>query len=104
LAPNKVPAVNQRQKQRGHILALLREAGPVGVSKAFLIFEKRWTQCGARVFELEQAGYRIRHESREGSRYVTFVLIGEPTPAAPVQEQQPTQGTFALCDALERTA
>lgn len=66
--------------QRAEILRLLREAGSSGVSKEFLIFSKHFTQCGARIFELERQGFNIRHESRPGERYVTFVLISEPNP------------------------
>src|SRR5579862_4754033 len=64
--------------QAAKILQLLREAGPQGVSKRFLIFECGYTQCGARIWELERRGYQIHHEQRPGDRYVTFVLIAEP--------------------------
>jgi len=57
--------------QRDKILKLLRDAGPVGVSREALIFEHRWTQAGTRIFELEQIGYVIRHDSRPGQRFVT---------------------------------
>lgn len=64
--------------QRAEILRLLREAGPRGVSKAVLIFEKHFSQAASRVWELERQGYQIRHEARDGERYVTFVLVSEP--------------------------
>jgi hypothetical protein len=64
--------------QRGKILALLRAAGPHGVSREELIFRYRWTQCGSRVFELEAMGCKIRHESRRGQRLVFYVLESEP--------------------------
>ena len=75
--------------QRAEILRLLREAGHRGVSKAVLIFDKRYTQAAARVFELERMGYQIRHESRDGERYVTFVLVGEPDEPKPLPTFKP---------------
>jgi hypothetical protein len=69
--------------QREIILRLLRQAGPEGVSKAVLIFDKHYTQAAARVWELEQAGVTICHEMRPGDRYVTFVLVSEPAEAQP---------------------
>jgi hypothetical protein len=75
--------------QRAEILRLLREAGPQGVSKAVLIFEKHWTQAAARVWELEQQGYGIRHESRDGERFVTFVLVSEPHEPKPLPTYKP---------------
>ena len=88
------PPVKVKKIQRGRpdfaatqpdeILRLLREAGPRGVSKAYLIFEKRFTQCGARVFELQQMGYAIRSEQRDGERFVTYILEGEPLQLKPL--------------------
>lgn len=75
--------------QRAEILRLLREAGPQGVSKEFLIFDKRMTQCGARVFELERQGYGIRHEARDGDHYVTFILVSEPAEPKPLPTFKP---------------
>ena len=69
--------------QCAKILQLLREAGLRGVSKEFLVFECRYTQAAARVFELERRGYEIRHEQRPGDRYTTFVLISEPASPKP---------------------
>jgi hypothetical protein len=70
---------DQRHAQRGQILHWLREAGPRGISKAWLTFDQRLTQCGARVSEindaLEKEGREvIWSESRPGSKYVWFVL------------------------------
>jgi hypothetical protein len=70
--------------QRSKILDLLREAGPRGVRRDSLIFEHRYTQCGTRIFELDQQGYIIRHESRPGEQYVTYVLEGEPLELKPL--------------------
>lgn len=92
-------APNQRALQREIILQLLREAGPQGVSKAVLIFDKHYTQAAARVWELEQQGYEIRHESREGERYVRFVLVNEPTEPHP--RPLPVQAYLPLFDGLE---
>lgn len=69
--------------QRTEILRLLRDAGQAGVSKAFLVFEKHYTQAAARIWELERQGYQILHESRKGERYVRFVLVSEPTDPQP---------------------
>lgn len=70
--------------QRSKILDLLRRAGPRGIRRDALIFEHRYTQCGTRIFELEQQGYVIRHESRPGERYVTYVLESEPLELKPL--------------------
>ena len=70
--------------QREKILALLRQAGPGGVSRESLIFEYRWTQCGARIDELQDMGYTIRHDSRHGERFVRYVLESEPLELKPL--------------------
>jgi hypothetical protein len=74
------------ESQRAEILDMLRAAGPNGVSKAELIFTKRMSQCGARIFELEKIGYKIAHTQREGERYVRFVLESEPLTLHPLEE------------------
>jgi len=66
------------ETQRAEILRLLRDAGPAGVSRAELIFERRMTQCGARVDELKRQGFVIVSELREVERYVRYVLTSEP--------------------------
>lgn len=73
--------------QRSEVLRLLREAGPAGVSRAELIFERRITQCGARVDELKQQGFEVVSELREGERYVRYVLKGEPLELRPLPER-----------------
>lgn len=75
-APRGRPSFADTQRER--ILALLREAGPRGVSKEELVFKHRWTQAAARIFELEQIGYGIRHDTRPGERFVFYVLESEP--------------------------
>jgi hypothetical protein len=70
--------------QRERILELLRQAGPHGVRREDLIFRHRWTQCGTRIFELEQEGYKIRHEARPGERLVFYVLESEPLQLTPL--------------------
>lgn len=75
-------SIDRKAIQSEKILALLREAGPRGVSKQFLIFELGLTQASARIFELESRGHRIRHEKRPGEHFVTFVL--EPSADSPV--------------------
>ena len=62
------------ESQRNEILSLLRQAGPAVVPSAFLIFEKHFTQCGTRVFELQKMGYEIHPEDREG-RYPTWYVL-----------------------------
>jgi hypothetical protein len=59
--------------QREEILRLLQEAGPRGVLRADLIFNRHFTQCGARVDELKQEGHIIRSEQR-GGRYPTWYV------------------------------
>jgi hypothetical protein len=66
------------ESQRAEILRLLREAGPGGVARDFLIYTKHFTQCGARIFELQKMGYVICSKKRAGQRYVTYVLESEP--------------------------
>src|SRR5579859_7542891 len=72
--------------QRDKILALLKQAGSEGVRREDLIFQHRWTQAGTRIFELEQMGYKIRHESRSGERLVVYVLESEPLELRPLPE------------------
>ena len=72
--------------QRDKILALLKQAGSEGVRREDLIFQYRWTQAGTRIFELEQMGYKIRHESRVGERLVVYVLESEPLKLKPLPE------------------
>jgi hypothetical protein len=69
-----------KDHQRDHILRLLREARDhgQGVNKALLLFQHRYTQCAARIFELEKQGYVIEHRSIPGERFVTFFLLSEP--------------------------
>jgi hypothetical protein len=57
---------------------MLRAAGPAGVSKETFLFEKRWSQAAARIFELEQQGFQIAHVQRGGETYVRYVLESEP--------------------------
>jgi hypothetical protein len=85
------------------ILELLIKAGPRGVSKAFLIFECHYTQAGARIFELESRGHKIRHEMRPGDRYVTFVLessreVSKPDPPETGLEDRPRVTGLPLFD------
>jgi hypothetical protein len=86
--------------QRTKILELLREAGPQCVKRETLIFERHFTQCGTRVFELQKMGYDIRSEQRVGDRYVTYALYGEPENEKPLptylpKGPDPRQGTLA---------
>lgn len=76
------PFANSQERK---ILDLLRQAGPRGVSKKFLVFDLHFTQASARVHTLEQRGFKIRHEMRAGDDYVTFVLESSPETVA----QQP---------------
>ena len=69
--------------QRQEVLGMLRAAGPEGISRATLIFEKHITQCGARVDELKRQGYVIDSESRQGEKYVRYVLKSEPLELGP---------------------
>jgi len=75
--------------QREAILQMLRAAGLQGVSKETLLFEKHWSQAAARIWELEQQGFRIQHVQRDGQRYVTYVLDGEPEQPKPLPTYQP---------------
>jgi hypothetical protein len=77
--------------QRTEILELLREAGSVGVNRDFLIFTKHYTQCGARIHELQKMGYGIRSEMREGRRFVTYILVSEPAQPKPLPNFQKAQ-------------
>jgi len=69
--------------QRSDILRLLREAKDrgQGVRKSDLVFEYRYTQAAARIWELERQGYVIRHETEPGQRLVTYFLEREPEDA-----------------------
>ena len=72
--------------QRKIILDLLRKAGADGVSRAHLIFNCHFTQCGARIDELRRMGCAIHSESRKGENYVRYVLDSEPLELKPLQE------------------
>lgn len=99
---NKLP-LQSKSHQREEVLRLLREAKARGggVNKAVLLFEHRYTQCAARIFELEQQGYVIEHRSIPGDRFVTFFLVREPEHLKPLPTYQPKgppdprQGTLA---------
>jgi hypothetical protein len=82
------------ETQRDEILRLLREAGPVGVSRATLIFEHHFSQCGARVDELKSQGYVIESELREGAKYVRYILKGEPLDAGPLPDRSQKTGDW----------
>lgn len=99
--PRGRPAFAETQRQE--ILRLLRGAGPAGVSRAELIFERHITQCGARVDELKRQGYVIASELREGERYVRYVLKGEPLQVRPLPDgSQKTGDWFAASTGRER--
>ncbi len=66
--------------QRDQILKLLREAGPRRVSRPDLIFNHRFTQCGARIDELKHSGFVIESGLGEGAHYVHDVLKSDPRP------------------------
>ncbi len=87
--PQGTPA--HASAQRDVILQLLKAAKACGrgVDRAYLIFERHFTQCGTRIFELEQMGYVIRHETRPGQRYVTYFLVSEPAEEKPLPAYQP---------------
>jgi len=76
--PRRVPA--HASAQRDEVLRLLREAKArgQGVSRADLIFQYHYTQCGTRIFELERDGYKIEHRQIPGQCYVTYFLLAEP--------------------------
>ena len=69
-----------KSHQRDHILRLLREAKlrGEGVRKADLLFGYHYTQCAARIWELEQQGFKIDHRSVPSEKFVVFFLISEP--------------------------
>lgn len=75
--------------QRARVLELLREVGPVGLSRQALIFEHRYTQCRTRIFTLNKMGYKICSELREGQRFVHYVLESEPDDAKPLPAYKP---------------
>lgn len=79
---------------------MLRAAGPQGVSKEILLFEKHFSQAAARVFELERQGFEITHVQVEGEQYVRYVLEAEPEHPKPLpvyQAKKPDmrQGAFS---------
>jgi predicted RecB family nuclease len=84
--------------QREAILKMLRAAGAVGVSKELLLYEKHWSQAAARIFELEQQGFEIKHVQRDGEKYVTYILETEPAHPKPL----PTYAKKSSTDWYER--
>ena len=91
------------ETQRNETLRLLREAGPVGVSRATLIFEHHFSQCGARVDELKSQGYAIESELREDEKYVRYILKGEPLDPGPLPDRsEKTRDWFTESTGRER--
>lgn len=89
----KIPLSRQAfaESQRYEILQLLREAGPVGVGRDFLIFTRHYTQCASRVNELNRQGYQLESQPRSGDRYVTYVLrceLEEPKPQRKFRQKE----------------
>jgi hypothetical protein len=84
-------STQSKTHQRDEILRLLREAKArgQGVNKAVLLFQHRYTQAAARVFELEKQGYVIDHRAIPGERFVTFFLVSEPEREKPLPTYQP---------------
>jgi len=66
------------------ILDLLRKADAEGVSREYLIFTCRSTQCGRAINSLEKRGYVIEHVKLAGENYVRYVLRSEPLRENPV--------------------
>jgi hypothetical protein len=89
------------ETQREKILKLLRESGPAGVSRQELIFQHRYTQCGARIDELKRQGYRIESELRPSEKFVTYVLREEPPEPRPLPTFKRATG-LPLFDAAAR--
>jgi hypothetical protein len=79
-----VPAFAKSQK--AETLKMLRAAGTVGVSKATLLYEKHWSQVAARISELEDDGFQIKHAKREGETYVRYILESEPLELKPPEK------------------
>ena len=57
---------------------MLREADGRGVSREYLIFTCKLTQCGRAINSLEKRGYVIEHVKFKGERYVRYILQSEP--------------------------
>jgi len=66
------------------ILDLLRKAGSEGVSREYLIFTCRSTQCGRAIHQLEKRGHVIEHIKPAGEKYVRYVLRSEPLRENPI--------------------
>ena len=79
--PRGTPPFAETQRE---ILQLLRAAGPEGIARDFLIFDKHYTQCAARIFELRKMGYGIRAKVAEGRRFVTYIMESEPLELTPI--------------------
>jgi hypothetical protein len=69
--------------QRDHILRLLRERGPAGISNFEL--NKVCLRFGARIFELRRLGFSIRTKNTGGGRFL-FVLEGTSAAGRSAQE------------------
>ena len=78
---------HERAAQREYIADLLRQRG--SIPKLELITGtcgRLISQAAARIFELEKLGWKIEHRRTEGSRFVTYVLISEPSISEPSTE------------------
>lgn len=89
-----------RADQREYIAQLLRAHG--SIPKLDLITGRCGrliSQAAARIFELEQLGWKIEHRRVQGERFVTYVLLAEPE-TSPAEQMDllmcsPTESEFA---------
>jgi hypothetical protein len=70
--PRKEKA-ERRLSHRTRVLALLRAAGPAGVSSAELASKVSW-RAAARIFDLREQGHRIESRPVPDSEMVLYIL------------------------------
>lgn len=75
------------------ILDLLRDAGEGGISREYLIFTCKSTQCGRAINSLEKRGYVIEHVNFADEKYVRYILRGEPLKENPGSDDWYAQAT-----------
>jgi hypothetical protein len=88
----KPPAKDEREV----VLPLMRAAGAAGINRNdFLkgsgpLDGRQVTQIGRLIHQLEKEGFVFKHERRESSRFVTYILIAEPfEPRKPMPTTKP---------------
>ena len=80
------PQREKRSEAYRRIEALLEKAGPAGVHRAYFLYTLHWSQIGARISEMNDAGWVIRSVELPRSQWsngikTKYVLDSKPLQA-----------------------